>query len=232
MAGLRPGTLRGEDHWSRYDHTHAAPTGLTTANIVTGDPVAIDPDDAMAAGVATSLARSDHQHAFTSGTAAALTKTATAGEGAAATHARSDHVHATSALPWGVVGYQRLETDNTGAATTDRTTDFALANLSVTNTRLYAVCCAGAVTFSGGSRWIFNFHNTSSGAYIDKLYDIQVGSAAIEFYIARTLWLPATGTISIDVRLDFISGAGTITLNAGAPAGTGRSFWVEDIGPR
>lgn len=230
MAGLRPGTLRGEDHWARADHDHGV---LDAGDISTGVPGAIAPDDTAALGSALSLARSDHRHAFTSAAAAALTKTATASEGAAATHARSDHVHATSALPWGIVAYQRITgAGNTGAAAADRTTDFVLSNMTVDVTRLYAVCCTGACTFSAGSRWIFNFHNVSGGTYIDKLYDVQVGSAATEFYNGRTLWLPSSGTISIDVRLDFISGGGTIELNSGAPAGTSRSFWVEDIGPR
>jgi hypothetical protein len=77
--------MRGEDHWARADHGHA---GLPLAF---GLPVAIDPDDAQAEGVAATIARSDHQHAMAAGTPVTI-GTANA-EGVAASVARSDHVH-------------------------------------------------------------------------------------------------------------------------------------------
>jgi hypothetical protein len=90
MAGIRPGTLRGEDHWSRYDHDHSGDP-LDATSILTGVPGTIAPDDTAALGSALSLARSDHRHAITAAVPVAV-GTALA-EGAAATFARSDHVH-------------------------------------------------------------------------------------------------------------------------------------------
>ncbi len=68
---------------------------LTTTKFATsiyaGTPTAIDPDDAGAAGTATTVARGDHQHQFTCAAPVAV-GTANA-EGVATTMARSDHVH-------------------------------------------------------------------------------------------------------------------------------------------
>lgn len=81
-------------------HTHdfvtvVDPASITTTNLATsvygGTPTAIDPDDAGAAGTATTISRSDHQHAAACGTPVAV-GTALA-EGSGATLARNDHVH-------------------------------------------------------------------------------------------------------------------------------------------
>lgn len=90
MAGIRPGTLRGEDHWAVYDHDHADDP-LDASSILTGVPGTIAPDDTAALGSALSLARSDHRHAIT--TAAPVAVGTALSEGVAANFARSDHVH-------------------------------------------------------------------------------------------------------------------------------------------
>jgi hypothetical protein len=230
MAGLRPGTLRGEDHWSRYDHTHAAPTGLTTANIVTGDPVAIDPDDVMAAGAATSLARSDHQHAFTSGAAAALTRTAASGEGAAATHARSDHVHATDQLSWGRVGAAFSSTaDSVHSAT--GTTDMSITS-SWLATRDYAVTIHTRLDVSAAGDWSINL--AADGTVVQLLFHVVTIGASTEIRLDRTFfWQPAATVTTLDVRVVENAGTSTLTFQGvpGPPADT-RQLWVTDIGPR
>lgn len=79
-------------------HTHefvVAAGGITTTNFASsvygGTPTAIDPDDAAAAGTATTVSRSDHQHAIVTGTPASV-GTANA-EGAGTGFARDTHVH-------------------------------------------------------------------------------------------------------------------------------------------
>lgn len=77
-------------------HTHDTAAGaITTTDLATsvygGTPTAIDPDDAGAAGTATTVSRSDHQHAAACGTPVAV-GTALA-EGSGTTLARNDHVH-------------------------------------------------------------------------------------------------------------------------------------------
>lgn len=231
MAGLRPGTLRGEDHWARYDHAHAAPTGLTTANITTGSPVSIDPDDAAADGVSTALARADHQHQFTSATAVALTKTATAGEGSAGTHARSDHVHSTAALPWGVLGYLRLGGNNSHTA--DGTTDFTLT-VTPDITRLYACILHTQYSLNAAGDWLINAHDagTAFGRF-KRVFSVGAVGDTIEG--ATCLWLPATGGAhTVDVRVDEIAGAATLQFEADGPppVAAPREFTIVDIGPR
>jgi hypothetical protein len=59
----------------------------------TGDLSTIDPDDAAAAGVLTTAARSDHQHAIVAAVAGESRPADTAAEGNATSFARSNHVH-------------------------------------------------------------------------------------------------------------------------------------------
>jgi hypothetical protein len=77
-------------------HTHPIDAAsITTTNFATTvyglTTTSIDPDDATAAGTATTVSRSDHQHQFTCAAPVAI-GTANA-EGVATTAARSDHVH-------------------------------------------------------------------------------------------------------------------------------------------
>lgn len=84
--GLRAGEV-GADQIADGSIT---PTELN-ASIYGGTPTSIDPDDAGSAGVATTLSRSDHQHAMTTGTPASV-GTANA-EGSGTGFARDTHVH-------------------------------------------------------------------------------------------------------------------------------------------
>src|SRR5262245_46044016 len=79
---------------AKHTHEFTVPL-LTTSNFATTvyglTTTAIDPDDATAAGTATTISRSDHQHQATCGTPSSV-GTANA-EGSGATLARNDHVH-------------------------------------------------------------------------------------------------------------------------------------------
>lgn len=131
-------------------HTHefvtvVDPGSITTTNLATsvygGTPTAIDPDDAGAAGTGTTISRSDHQHAITTGTPASV-GTANA-EGAGTGFARDTHVHdigngaidAAALFAAGVVDTTAL---GAGAVTAPKTTvSYArvrrAANQSLTN---------------------------------------------------------------------------------------------------
>lgn len=98
-TGMRRDQMRG------FDQRPPAAGSITTTEIADGTllpadfnssvyggvPTTIDPDDASAAGVATTVSRSDHQHQATTGTPASV-GTANA-EGAGTGFARDTHVH-------------------------------------------------------------------------------------------------------------------------------------------
>lgn len=204
---------------SRSDHQHA---------VVAAVAGTIAPDDAAAEGVATSFARSDHVHAFTCATAAALTKTATASEGVAATHARSDHVHATSALPWGIVAYQEL-TAGSAAFADNATTDFVLTSISVNVLRLYRVHLNAQFSNSVTGDWQHQIF--AGGTQVGQAHTYNTAAGFAAQASGDFLWRPATGTITLDVRVNDTTSAGG-TLTYAAAATNPRQFWVEDIGLR
>lgn len=215
------------------DHTHArvqplsVDTGAFTSDVYGTTTVAIDPDDAASAGTAATVSRSDHAHEFTTATAVALTKTATSSEGSSGDGARADHVHATNALPWGIVTPRQSLTTSNGPHAGDATTDLSLASVSVDSSRLYRVVLHAEWQVSAGAVWDINFH--VGGTLTDTLANINTAGAGTGTISNEILWEPSTGTPTVDVRADFISG-GTLTLNGSA---TGkRHFWIEDIGPR
>jgi len=193
----------------------------------------IDPDDTAASGtVGGQLAPFDHQHPITTGTPAALTLTATSAESAGTGFARDVHVHSTNALPWGVVGTPQVQTGNSAGFTADDTTaDFQLTGIAVSDTRRYVVCLTSdyQITPNPG-RWLVNLH--VGGTLTNRLWDIdhEAGASNNGWVNARRLWLPSTGTFTLDVGVDEITDGSTLTFTAAATAT--RDFWVEDIGPR
>lgn len=93
-TGMRRDQMRG------FEQRPIATSDIVNGTIVVGDfnasvyggtPTSIDPDDAGAAGAATTISRSDHQHQATTGTPASV-GTANA-EGSGTGFARDDHVH-------------------------------------------------------------------------------------------------------------------------------------------
>jgi hypothetical protein len=192
-------------------------------------PSVIDPDDAGSAGVSTLPARADHQHQFTSAVAAALTKTATAGEGSAATHARSDHVHSTAALPWGIVGYERLTTGS-AAFSDGNTTDFNVNGVVTDATRLYWVYMHSQLIQSATGNWFHNVHADGTAIGRVHAYNTAGGANLNAMVSGGFLWLPTSDTWDVDVRLDNIAGGGTLVYEA--DAGAPRHLMIVDIGPR
>lgn len=226
-------------------HTHEL-SGLTTtdlaASVYGGTPTAIDPDDAGAAGTATTISRSDHQHQATCGAPAALTKTATASEGSGTSLARDTHVHATSALPWGVVGSrfstttaQTLTSVTSGGGTA--TTDMAVSAVAVDVTRLYTFNFAAIVQLvTAGSTLGAAIEVLVDGTQVDTLWDDEDMQAGVDLWAAsRKLWEPASGTVDVTTRLRNRSGT-TQNFVIGARSAAGqvlaRQLWIEDIGPR
>lgn len=204
---------------ARGDHRHAAPCAA---------PGNIAPDDSAAEGNSTSFARANHVHGITCGTPAALTKTATAAESSGTGFARDAHVHSTDALPWGVVGTPFSSTSSSSGFTANATTDMTMS-VTVDSTRLYKVCLHSRWSITGTpGAWSVNFH--SGGTLVDRLGNINEGSATDGVLDCACLWSPSSGTVTLDVRVVEVSGASTLTL-VGA-ANVTRYLWVEDIGPR
>lgn len=77
------GTVGSGVTYARADHIHP---------LAAGTPGTIQPDDGAAAGAATSVARSDHQHAIVCATA--VSTGAGNAEGSSTSFARADHTHA------------------------------------------------------------------------------------------------------------------------------------------
>jgi len=244
----RPPASLPQQQVAQSDHTHARaqPLSVDTGAIQDGSvtpaklhtsvygasTVAIDPDDAAAAGVAATVSRSDHAHEFLTAAPSALALTATNSEGSSGDGARADHGHSTNALPWGIVGTPQVQTGNSSGFTADDTTaDFQLTGISVSDTRRYFVCLDSDYQITPvPGRWLINLH--VGGTPTNRLWDIDHASGGPNngYINARKLWLPSTGTFTLDVGVDEITDGSTLTFTAAATAT--RVFWVEDAGPR
>jgi hypothetical protein len=128
----------------------------------------------------------------------------------------------------GVVARQTFGA-NSSAYGDGATTDFS-QSVSVDETRTYAVCTQAIGVGTAGARWNGFFH--VDGTQSEKMFDGTVDANGIMTCSGRSLWLPSTVTVTLDIRLVRSAGSGTLTLAAGAPALVTRQFWVEDIGPR
>jgi hypothetical protein len=199
---------------------------------VAGDLSIINAGDAAVAGSTGKVADAAHQHQHVTGAAASLALTAVNSEGGSASSARADHGHSTNALPWGVVGTPQVQTANSAGFTADDTTaDFQLTGITVTDTRRYFVCLdSDYQIINNPGRWIVNFH--VGGTLTNRLWDIdhEAGASNNGYINARKLWLPSSGTFTLDVGIDEITDGSTLTF-IGAATAT-RVFWVEDAGPR
>lgn len=231
-TGERVDQVRGRDRTQVVDTGDLVDDAVTSAklnnDVYATSVSAIDPDDAAVTGtVGGRLSPFDHQHAAPAGVPAALTKTATSSESAGTAFARDAHVHATSALPWGIVGRDIFTSDSAGYST-GATTDFSLT-VTVSDTRLYRVHLSAQVTVSGaGGAWSAELHEGGTG--VGRFFRYVFGAGVSETPPAEgILWLPATATVTADVRL---TGAGGGTLTFIGSATNPRQFWIEDIGPR
>jgi len=226
---------------ARSDHRHS---------IVAAVAGTISPDDTAAEGVATSFARSDHRHAITAGTPVAV-GTALA-EGAGTGFARDNHVHTVGSgainnsnmfaagvvdlaalvttIPRGIVARQEL-TAFSSAFSADADTDFALASVVVSSTRLYLVTLKSQYFLnftSGEAVWTFDFY--VDGVLTNSFHTIDRTSADRTYMCSSILWEPTSGTKALKVRLDETNGVSSVTFEA--DANNHRAFWVEDIGLR
>ncbi len=198
---------------------------------VVGSISTIDPDDTASAGVATTVARADHQHAFTCDTPSALTETTTSAEGSSSSHARADHVHATSVLPWGLLAAPTVLTADSSATSGGTELDLAL-DQTVTTTAGRRV------------RLMFTFRNLL-GSIAAEEFEIRFKEngtqvAAFRGQVHETTanidppacvhtYVPTTGSRTFEVFLVRVTGAtGNAIVKAGAtfPA----TFTVEDVG--
>lgn len=225
-TGLRRDQQRG------FELRPSDVTALSSLYGLVGDVSVIDPDDAAAAGTSARMAHADHQHAATTGTPDALTKTATSAENNGASFARNNHTHATSVLPWGIVAYQE-QTGNSAiystAADPGTTTDFSIANVVVDAARLYRVHLHTQFQLVTTADWLINF--VVGGTRVGRFYAYNTATAQPSFINASLLWLPSSGTVTVDVRVvDFSAAGGTIQFFAAA--NNTRQFWIEDIGLR
>jgi hypothetical protein len=201
---------------------------------VVGSITTIDPDDAASAGTSPALARADHQHAFTSGAAADLTKTATSAEGSASTHARSDHVHASSTLPWGLLAAPTTLTSNSSA--TSGTTDLDLAmDQTVTpaaNRRIRLVFhCRGLQTDSANAvATLLKFKESGTTLNEHAVTPTDAGNSAGDgVMFQHVISGPSNASHTYEVFLQKVAGSANVFVQAAStyPA----QFYVEDIGP-
>lgn len=195
-----------------------------------GTPGSIAPDDTVSAGVAATLARSDHRHGFTSATAAALTETTTSSEGVATTHARSDHVHATSELPWGWVGGQVLETNGSLLAS-GNATDFGF-DFTALATRRYEVgisgqCVSTSVTTPPS---VWRMLISLDGVATFETTPLVFGGNHTAWWNSKILWLPAADTFTFASTVTRDLGNGGLTIQGSATKK--RAIYITDIGPR
>lgn len=129
----------------------------------------------------------------------------------------------------GVIARQTLTGDSL-AYTTNSTTDFALANVEVDVTRLYAVCGEWLANLSAAGDWQVML-------YVDGVLALQIDriaslGAKLQHSHPKVLWEPATGTYDLDLRVVEVSGTSSLQFYAGASGTLLRQFWIEDVGPR
>jgi hypothetical protein len=190
-----------------------------------GDLSVIEPDDAAAGGSLATYARSDHQHQFTTATAAALTETATSSEGVASTSARSDHVHATDVLAWGYIG-RATRTSDTGALGAADITDMTLTFTAVASRR-YRISWA----IYGGSQvgaGVVQLNCLRSGTTIKSHV---VSRSAVETPYPITSWVEdSPGAGSVTYKLTQTLPVGTPTFSYYGGATYPMEFMIEDIG--
>lgn len=97
-------------------------------------PDALTPDQAGAAGTATTAARSDHQHEILAGAAGTILPDDAAAEGSSTSFARADHRHAIAAASAGTITGTNAEGTSTSFARADH--NHAYGALSIPNSAL------------------------------------------------------------------------------------------------
>lgn len=257
-AGIRPEQIRGFG----FAASDIADGSLTTTKFATsiygGVPPSIDPDDAAAAGTATTLSRSDHQHAVVAAVAGTIAPDDAAAEGVATSFARSDHVHAFTCAT--AAALTKTATASEGVAVTHARSDHVHATSAlpwgVTIAPFSATTDSGAHSATTTTDMVLNnvpviighwyeitLHTqvTLSGTGV-WLLDLLVNTVAydrlwridqvnpVHTADATSYWLaPATAsTDDFAVRATESSGTATLTLNGAA--GALRWLSIKDLG--
>lgn len=205
--------------------------GLNGPGDVPGTPTTIGNDIAATVGTAASgRAYADHVHGFTADPAAALTRTATAGEGAAATHARSDHVHSTAQMAWGRVGGQSFEA-NTASLASGASTDYSF-DITTSDTRDYMVLVSMQVATTGVTTAFARWRQL---IFLDGVETFQCPAIRFEgnqtsWWAEAFNWSPASDTFTFTSTVTRDNGDGSLILQASATKK--RIIRVYDMGPR
>lgn len=224
--------LRNDEVQARHladdiiDDSHLNPSVFGAVGTIT----TIDPDDAAAAGASGKVADAAHQHAFTSGTASSLAKTASNSEGSSSSHARADHGHATDALPWGLLAAPATLTSNSSA--TSGTTELDLAvdiTATVTSGRKIRLefSCRNLIGSIAGDLFEIRFKENSTQVAAFRV-QVHETTAHMDLHTCRHVYTPTAGSRTFEVFLVRVGGTGNANVVASStePA----VFTVEDIG--
>lgn len=133
-------------------------------------------------------------------------------------------------MPRGVIASQFL-TGNSIAYGDNATTDFVLADVEVSDRRLYAVNLHTQYVQNTTDNWLHEF--MVDGVVAGQFHILNTAAGLNAQVSGRFLWLPTAGTKQLGVRVQEITPivfGDSITYEATANAP--RAFWVEDIGAR
>lgn len=182
-------------------------------------PASIDPDDAGAAGVSSSAARQDHQHAISTGAPVAVG--AANAEGAGTGFARDTHVH----LGPGTLGFASVTANQTGIGTSAvDLTNLAVPVTVVAGRRIKITAkCDFATSAGTGTQTELRIMEGATQVQRGK---IEAPVATSESVMVSAVLTPSAGAHTY--KLAAITGNGTVVMVAGAdlPA----YILVEDIG--
>ena len=120
-------------------------------------------------------------------------------------------------------------TSGSSAYSDNATTDFTLVNVVVNALRLYRVHLNTQFSNSVTGDWQHQIF--AGGTQVGQAHTYNTAAAFAAHASGDFLWRPATGTITLDVRVNDTTSAGG-TLTYAAAATNPRQFWVEDVGLR
>jgi hypothetical protein len=130
-----------------------------------------------------------------------------------------------------LIALQEFTTDS-GTYSADTNTDFVLNSVVVFATRNYRVTLKSQYEVSTTGVWVMNFE--VDGTQTDRFGFADVAALTRDTVASSILWQPTSGTKTVRVALDELSGTSDFTFKASNTAGGifKRQFFVEDIGPR
>lgn len=130
-------------------------------------------------------------------------------------------------IGWGLVGTPFSSSIVGSLTTVTSILDFTVANARVHSSRVYRVHLHGELMVGGlTGEWGFNLMaNGVNAGRLGSAGALLGSNIPVDF---SCLWLPASGTYTLTVQAEELSGLATVQFAAGAS----RQFWVEDIGKR